>query len=236
MARDKQNSKGFTIVELLLAMAGVAVLLVSIAVTTMQLMSMYHKGLTTKSINQAGREVGDSIRRDSLAVGKGKITYVPADTVGAGGLGRLCVGTKAYVWNIPVNLRGGGADPVKYTMPDGSLGDSIILARTNDSTGSLCIADNDGRYSTLIAVGGTSSATELLKHQASLAVYDVGVTPLFNRDGDQAYQVSYTLGTNREDEINTSDSTCRLQNDNDNNYDFCAINQFKEVIILERSS
>ena len=236
MAHDKQSSKGFTIVELLLAMAGVAVLLVSIAVTTMQLMGMYHKGLTTKSINQAGREVGDSIRRDSLAVGKGKVTYVPADTVGAGGLGRLCLGTKAYVWNIPANLRGGGAEPVKYTKPDGSSGDNIILARTNDATGSLCFADSDGRYSTTIAMGGVSSATELLKSQASLAVYDVGVTFLFDRNGDQAYQISYTIGTNREEEINTNDSTCRLQTDNDSNYNFCAINQFKEVIILEKSS
>ena len=72
MADVKHSTKGFTLVELMLAMAGVAVLLVSIVVTTMQLMGMYHKGLTVKSINQAGREINDMIRRDSLAASKGK--------------------------------------------------------------------------------------------------------------------------------------------------------------------
>ena len=92
-------------VELLLAMAGVAVLLISIAVTTIQLTNMYYKGITIKSINQSGREVGDLIRRDGLTIGQGEVRFVAADTQGAGGLGRLCIGSRAYLWNKPENLR-----------------------------------------------------------------------------------------------------------------------------------
>ena len=75
MAKTKRvANRGFTLVELLLAMAGVAVLLISITVTTIQLTNMYHKGITIKSINQSGREVGDLIRRDGLVVGQGETT------------------------------------------------------------------------------------------------------------------------------------------------------------------
>lgn len=234
MAQTRRHSeKAFTLVELLLAMAGVSVLLVSVVVTTVQLMNMYHKGLTIKSINQAGREVGDAIRRDSLAVGKGKIVYVAPDSA-SGQLGRLCIGTKAYLWNTPTNLRNGVG--VRYVKNDGSQGDEIILARATDTTGALCSPDADGRYSTVVSTGGTMGAAELLKGQADLAIYDISTRNLFNRNGDQAYQVAYTIGTNREEEVNTTDNTCRPENDSENNYNFCAINQFREVILLEKAS
>ena len=79
-------------------------------------------------------------------------------------------------------------------------------------------------------------AAELLKGQADLAIYDISTRNLFNRNGDQAYQVAYTIGTNREEEVNTTDNTCRPENDSENNYNFCAINQFREVILLEKAS
>jgi len=234
MADVKHSTKGFTLVELMLAMAGVAVLLVSIVVTTMQLMGMYHKGLTVKSINQAGREINDMIRRDSLAASKGNLTYIEPNER-SGQLGRLCVGTKVYLWNTPANLRSGTG--VRYVNADGSQGDEIVFARANDVVGEYCTPDDDGRYTVdNISTGGTTNATELLKGQADLAVYEIAVMPIFERDGDRAYQVTYVLGTNREEEVNTADNSCRTKNETENNYNFCAINQFREVIIMERAS
>ena len=55
--KNANQIQGFTLVELLLAMTGVAILLVAVATTTIQLMNMYHKGITIKTINSAGREV-----------------------------------------------------------------------------------------------------------------------------------------------------------------------------------
>ena len=234
MATTKRKNKGFTLIELLLAMAGVAVLLVSVAVTTIQLMNMYHKGLTVKSINQAGREVGDLIRRDGLSAGAGEVRYVSADSNGTQGLGRLCIGSRAYLWNKPENLR--ASTGVRYLGSSGAPGDQIVLARAIDATGALCQADSNGYYPTEISTVGTMRATETLKGQADLAVYEISSTRLFTRDGDSAYQISYTLGTNSGEEINTTDNSCRTVTEEVNDYNFCAINQFREVISMEKTS
>ena len=79
-------------------------------------------------------------------------------------------------------------------------------------------------------------ATELLKGQADLAVYRMDVTPIFDRNGDRAFNISYTLGTNQGEEINTTDQTCRTSNEAENNFTFCAINQFNEIVIMEKAS
>ena len=103
--KNTNQIQGFTLVELLLAMTGVAILLVAVATTTIQLMNMYHKGITIKTINSAGREVGDMIKRDGLsAKGRDIVQVAPSDS-GTGGLGRLCFGSYTYVWNTPENLR-----------------------------------------------------------------------------------------------------------------------------------
>ena len=52
--KNTNQIQGFTLVELLLAMTGVAILLVAVATTTIQLMNMYHKGITIKTINPQG--------------------------------------------------------------------------------------------------------------------------------------------------------------------------------------
>ena len=48
--KNTNQIQGFTLVELLLAMTGVAILLVAVATTTIQLMNMYHKGITRETV------------------------------------------------------------------------------------------------------------------------------------------------------------------------------------------
>ena len=91
--KNTNQIQGFTLVELLLAMTGVAILLVAVATTTIQLMNMYHKGITIKTINSAGREVGDTIKRDGLSAKGRDIVQVASSDSGTGGLGRLCFGS-----------------------------------------------------------------------------------------------------------------------------------------------
>ena len=50
---------GFTMVELSLTMAFVAVLLITIAVITSNIMTIYQKGLTIKAVNSVGRGLTD---------------------------------------------------------------------------------------------------------------------------------------------------------------------------------
>ncbi len=59
----KNNQYGFTIVELSIAIAFVAILLVTIAFLIIHLISLYQKGLSLKTVNTAGQNITDHISR-----------------------------------------------------------------------------------------------------------------------------------------------------------------------------
>lgn len=238
---ETDQSRGFTLVELLLAMTGVAVLLVAVAATTIQLMNIYHKGMTIKTINAAGREVGDMIKRDGLSAKGRDIAHVAPSDNGTGGLGRLCFGSYSYVWNTPESLRSKdiGAGVSYSNDPSRS---KIVLARVADPDGNLCKAVR-GQFPTVISKSAPMNAAEILGGKnAGLAVHDVSLTDLFVDSNSRAgYTIGYTLGTYEEGTyqngvINSSDAQCLAQSEKTNNYTFCAINQFAETIITERAS
>ena len=97
------DKKGFTLVELMLAMVFVSVLLLAIALTAIQSGRLYNRGTILRSINQAGRDISDNLRRDFLQANSQKINLGadPADMSGniiehksASGKtgGRICLG------------------------------------------------------------------------------------------------------------------------------------------------
>jgi prepilin-type N-terminal cleavage/methylation domain-containing protein len=55
--------KGFTLIELMLAMSFISVLLLSIAMVGIQAGKMYSRGIVLRDVNQAGRDISDTIRR-----------------------------------------------------------------------------------------------------------------------------------------------------------------------------
>ena len=52
---------GFTMVEVMIAMAFVAVLLITIAIVTTNIVAIYQKGLTLKAVNSVGRGLVDEL-------------------------------------------------------------------------------------------------------------------------------------------------------------------------------
>lgn len=235
--KTSQRNRGFTLVELLLAMTGVSVLLISIATTTIQLMNLYQKGMTVKAINSAGRDIGDIIKRDGLAIsGDSDVTYVdPADD--SNNLGRLCLGGYSYVWNTPESLRSSDVNVgVSYNV-SGARGDKIVFARVTDSAGGLC-RKVSGVYPAIISTDGSMNAKELIGDRNSgLAIHKVAFERMFtDENGRSGYAISYTLGTYEDGTIDSSNQQCLAQSEATSNYEFCAINQFSEVIITERST
>lgn len=64
--------RGFTIVEITIAMTFVATLLITVALVIMQMMSIYQKGLALRAVNSTGRELVDEFTRGiSSAPSKG---------------------------------------------------------------------------------------------------------------------------------------------------------------------
>lgn len=57
----KQKKAGFTIVELSLTMAFVGVLLITIAIVTTNIVTIYQKGMTIKAVNSVGRGLVDEL-------------------------------------------------------------------------------------------------------------------------------------------------------------------------------
>ena len=59
----KEHKKGFTIIEITLAMTFLAILMVSIATLIMRITNIYQKGLAMRAINAAGTEIIEDITR-----------------------------------------------------------------------------------------------------------------------------------------------------------------------------
>lgn len=140
MIQRTNTQSGFTLIELMLALAFVGFLLIFVVTATLEVMGDYNKGLALKSINQTAR----SVLEDMSSVAR--LTTAGTANLTALNNGRVCFGGVSYVWNI----QGGNAN--KYT--DGT---SVTFARVQDSAGALCIASS-GVYPNV----SLSSATSLL--------------------------------------------------------------------------
>ena len=204
---------GFTLVELMLAMAFVSVLLLAIATIAIQAGKLYNRGLTLKSINQSGREISDSLRRDFLQANAGKISGNASSAVvmvqagGADRSGRLCLGDYSYVWNVPKVVSGevkAGAGIITEVGGPHS-GRPINFARVIDPDGMLCQKNETIHQMQAARVAGDSGA-------------------------DRLYRLEFVLGTSQLEAVNTANGTCKPPVDNSENLDFCAINSFEMIV------
>lgn len=107
---------GFTLTELMMAMAFVSFILLFIVFAMLQVMGNYNKGLAIKQINQTSRTVVEELSRLARATSPSAINTSQV------GNGRLCFGGVGYVWNV----RGGNAN--KYT--DNS---AVTMVRVEDA-------------------------------------------------------------------------------------------------------
>src|SRR5687768_8731757 len=122
------NAKGFTLIELMLAMTFISVLLVAIAMTTIQISNIYTKGITLREVDQAGRTLSNELQRNISASVPFDVTpkkddspatedskYVVRNEDG----GRLCLGKYSYLWNFGKAIEGDGAEIYnRYTGAD----------------------------------------------------------------------------------------------------------------------
>lgn len=232
---------GFTLIELMLAMAFVSVLLLAIATIAIQAGKLYNRGLTLKSINQSGREISDSLRRDFLQANTGKISgnansaVVMVQAGGADRSGRLCLGDYSYVWNVPKVVSGevkAGAGIITEVGGPHS-GRPINFARVIDPDGMLCQKnETTGAYMSTVA---TDKVTHLLKPAGSndvvLAIHQMKAARVAGDSGaDSLYRLEFVLGTSQLEAVNTANGTCKPPADNSENLDFCAINSFEMIV------
>lgn len=125
--------RGFTLVELLLAMTFIAFLLLFIVSAILQATRLYVKGQAIRQINQSGRQVMTSLKDDLRYA---KPVYV-ADKH------RLCVSGTTYVWNTespanPVFLNKYMSDPIGTGLSSTPL----RFVSVKDPLGALCLTSD----------------------------------------------------------------------------------------------
>ena len=232
------RQKGFTIIELTLSMAFVSVLLLAIVMTSIQAGRIYNKGVVLESVNQASRDIGDSIRRDFMqsdaahvSQADGSESVIILSEGGEPKSGRFCLDEYSYLWNYPSVLEAALAGE-SVSGPVVKRGDKIInFVRVVDDGGSFC-ASSDGNYETNI--GADRQLMSMLDEKGDqgvvLAIHELGIEPvLANSNSSEAlFRVSYTIGTSAQAEINGQQ--CRPPADSSANDQFCAINQFEMIV------
>lgn len=163
----KETRKGFTITELMLAMAFLGTMLVGIAALVMRVTNIYQKGLSLRDVNSTGRELISDLTRSinssptdfdinpEVTGGTGSNGVVTSDSVvkahaqyflsvdysGKQIGGVFCTGSYSYVWNTAENLKSGAnsARVFKITAKDGTM--TPRFARFVDRQRNACASD-----------------------------------------------------------------------------------------------
>jgi prepilin-type N-terminal cleavage/methylation domain-containing protein len=226
------NTKGFTLIELMLAMTYISILLIAIAMTSIQISNIYNKGITLREVNQAGRAISDELQRNiSLTV---PFDVTPKDGspatqlskyVKRNGGGRLCIGRYTYAWNYGNAIAGmNGAPPVFNTYND-TAGTPVRFAKVSDPSASLC--DNPSQR-----IARLDASEMLASGDRELVLHSFNIVSGTNDaiTGQTIYAISMVIGTNDDQLLTTNNMSCKPPSDVDAGESYCSVNQFDIIV------
>lgn len=154
--RDKKS--GFTIIELVLAMTFVSFLLISIAMSVIQIGNIYNRGLTLKEVNMAARTITSELQRNiasgspfKIDLGSGnryqyeytkiESSYIVQVNGGDEYGGRLCLGQYTYIWNYGKFIKLNDINKLNvYSAPDSNR--PIRFIKVYDPNSTYCETDS----------------------------------------------------------------------------------------------
>lgn len=244
-----RRNAGFTLIELMLSMTFVAVLLMAIAMTIIQVANIYNRGMTVKEVNQVSRAIADDMRR---GVGASELFAVSTDgsdtadsfAVRSGSAvvgGRFCTGTFSYVWNLerPVQAEEtSGTINTSLThvlTATGTLGDPIRFVKIPDTSKAYClkangvvvnrnIIDSDARKMTdLLDAGDHKLGIQQLSISTQDSVYDASTR-------QRLYTATYVLGSGDTSAMNSTQTACLPPGDPNANLTYCNVQSFSIVL------
>lgn len=222
--RSSRQQAGFTIIELSLAMAFIAMLLLGIAFLTIQISTIYNKGLTIRAVNEAGQLISRDMQQTLNSSKATNVLYVENATTG----GRLCANNVVYAWNYAGRLTNGFN---QFDTP----GREVRMVRfTGDN--SFCIPDGGGAYRVISTANDTISellkagdntlaihSMSALREEASpLPVKPVG-EPVKDDDTQRLYEFGFVLGTS--DTAIIASNGCEAP-ENRTEDQYCSVNRF----------
>lgn len=228
-----RQTAGFTIIELTLAMSFVSVLLISVAMLSIQLTNQYSRGLTLKETTQAGTEVANDIKR---TISQAQIQNGGIRTKDVPGGKVLCTGAYSYIASDPVALESGGGITIQ-SGPSGAPSPARFV-KVRDDSGMLCgspsVLDTDSSYETTDAVELLAGGSRLLAvRELTVSPTPTQITqpsyPFYNefQQGRGIYTIRITITAGLTSEIDLVARNCKPPKNSQANTDFCAVNTFE---------
>lgn len=248
MIHRNVSVKGFTIIELMLAMSFLTVLLLAIALLIMQISSIYNKGLTVRAVNEAGQLITADIQRtlntskvEVVQFMEGNENFNPAEDPQGG---RLCADDTVYAWNYGGDALKQGLYNKFETAPGPGPIRQMRMVKFQSSAGK----DSAGKPYCSSEVPITDlpkiplAAADLLDGaDVELAVYDFtmafgsitdgGVTvqttglPVTDDSTQRIYPMSLRIGTGETSIIDAANGGCEAPSSRTDD-EYCAVNQF----------
>lgn len=201
---NKKRQRGFTIIELMLAMAFLSFVLMFIVMSLVQVMRVYNHGLSSKQVNQSGRSIAAELQRAIQNSNPGEIVISRVNNAQ-----RLCVSGYGFVWN------NGTSNANRYST--GAV-DDLGFARVPDSN--ICNNTNPVARNT---------ATELISPSLRPQALTVNATTA-SSGSPLLYKITFTLSSagSNNDLVETNPGTGEIKCKTGNPIDmqFCALSTF----------
>lgn len=240
MSQRHNSHAGFTIIELMLAMTFIAILLLTIAMSTIYVSRIYTRGQLLQSVNQSGRTLSDMIKRDidqsrEFAVpasrddarepGRSTASYIVQGNTATDRFGgRLCLGSVSYVWNYASALQSNNRN--RYNGE--RSGDQPLRFVRVEDRGQLCEDPNSNV--------DKSKATEYLAGSdgLDLALYSLTIYSDANlvdvASSQRLYAIDFVIGTSDNRMVDDSqnplvEKEC-VPPDQSTEFNYCSVNRF----------
>lgn len=227
-----EAKRGFTIIELMLAMSFISVLLLAVAMTVIQIGVTYNRGMALRAVNQSARDIDSEVRRN---LSSAQAIDVSTDYVTTPAGGRLCLGSYSYIWNTGKALQEDNTNVAWYGN-DASHTRSIRFVKVPDSAKIYC-AKNAAEALTYkdIRATDTNQAQELLQrgdHQLNIHRFALTSAPTAfdEATGQQLYTLDYIIGAGDVSAMNSDQSSCLQSGEPNADIAYCNVQQFSLVI------
>lgn len=222
------TKKGFTIMELMLAMGVIAFLLLSVAGLIIQMTNTITRGTTYKDLNAASRTINADLTKtfNSTSVLDGwdgqnnNNEYYRV----VGGSGAFCTGSVSYLWNT--NFRDSSA-LIVYARDN----NPVRFVKVRDTAKSYC--SNNAQSTVWRNVPRNDTVTEILSNnEVNLQLHSISFTSGGNLISSSSNQmivnIAYVLGTPNNGDIRMNAGSRNCEGNVKSNY--CAVNKFELTV------